>query len=157
MTTTKNIIITRIFNAPVTVVWKAWTDPKHIMQWWGPKNFTSPTCKIDFRVGGKYLYCMRSPEGQDFWSTGTYREIIPLKKIVCTDSFSDEKGNIVPASQYGMGDDFPLELQVTLLFEEQDGKTKFTLEHAGMPAGEMSEMTSAGWNESFDKLDSILK
>ncbi len=159
MTTTKQapLTITRVFNAPVELVWKAWTDPAQIMRWWGPKNFTSPHVKIDFRVGGKYLYCMRSPEGQDFWSTGTYREIIPLKKIVCTDSFSDEKGNVVPASQYGMGDDFPLELEVTLLFEEKNGKAEFTLQHAGRPAGEMSDMTSAGWNESLDKLVEILK
>lgn len=151
------IVITRVFNAPRTLVWKAWTDPKHLMRWWGPKNFTSPSCKMDFRVGGKYHFCMRSPEGQDFWSTGTYREIVPLEKIVCTDSFSDEKGNIVPASQYGMPADFPLELQVTIKFEEHEGKTKFTLHHVGIPVGEMKEMTSAGWNESFDKLAETLK
>jgi uncharacterized protein YndB with AHSA1/START domain len=149
-------VITRVFNAPRKLVWRAWTDPEHVMRWWGPKHFTSPTCKIDFRVGGKYLYCMRSPEGQDFWSTGTYREIVPLQKIVCTDSFSDEKGNVVPASHYGMAD-FPLELQVTFLFEEFEGKTKLTSHHVGIPAGEMKEMTSAGWNESLDKLAEMLK
>jgi len=151
------VVITRVFNAPRKLVWKAWTDPEHIMRWWGPKNFTSPSCKIDFRVGGRYLYCMRSPEGQEFWSTGAYREIVPLQKIVCTDSFSDEKGNVVPATHYGMAADFPLELQVTITFEEHEGKTKFTLHHVGIPAGEMKEMTSAGWNESLDKLAETLK
>src|SRR5687767_6963514 len=95
-TTTENVVVVnRIFNAPVELVWKAWTDPQHLMRWWGPKGFTSPACKIDFRVGGKYHFCMRSPEGQDLWSTGIYREIIPLKKLVWTDSFADEKGNVV--------------------------------------------------------------
>ena len=95
---------------------------------------------------------MRSPEGRDFWSTGVYREIVPLERLVCSDSFADEKGNVVPASHYGMGSDFPLELQVTVTFEDQDGKTKMTLRHVGMPAGQMSEMAEAGWTGSFDKL-----
>src|SRR3989337_2780421 len=96
----KELVITRLFDAPRELVWKAWTDPKQLMQWWGPKGFTSPVCKQDFRVGGKYLYCMRSPEGKDYWSTGVYREIVAMKKIVCTDSFADEKGNVVPATHY---------------------------------------------------------
>src|SRR5688572_19258174 len=159
--TTKNetlenvAVVDRIFNAPVELVWKAWTDPKHFMRWWGPKAFTSPTCKIDFRVGGKFHFHMRSPEGQDLWSTGTYKEIVPLKRIVWTDSFADEKGNVVSANHYGMGD-LPMEFEVTMTFEDQGGKTKFTLHHHGLPAGEMIEMTQVGWNESLDKLAATL-
>lgn len=152
-----DVVISRVFNAPRKLVWKAWTDPEHLMRWWGPKDYTSPICKIDFRVGGKYLYCMRSPDGLDLWSTGTYLEIVPIEKIVWTDSFSDEQGNVVPASTYGMADDFPLEFRVTLLLDEVDGKTKFTLKHSGLPPGEMEEMTAAGWNESLDKLAETLK
>lgn len=152
----RELVITRVFDAPRELVWKAWTDPEHMMRWWGPKDFTSPACKIDFRVGGKYLFCMRSPEGRDFWSTGVYREIVPLERIVCTDSFADEDGNVVPASHYGMGDDFPLEVLVTVTFEEHDGKTKMTLRHVGVPAGEMGELTGAGWSQSFDKLANTL-
>ncbi len=156
------LIITRIFDAPRSLVWSAWTEPEHLMRWWGPKNFTAPFCKIDFRVGGFYLSCMRSPEGQDYWSTGVYREIVPFERIVCTDSFADEKGNVVPASHYGMpGDDFPLELNVTIVFEDLGGlpagKTKMTLTHIGLPAGQMTEMCEAGWNESFDKLAESLR
>jgi len=154
---TRELVITRVFDAPRELVWKAWTDPEHVVRWWGPKNYTSPVCKIDFRVGGKYLFCMRSPEGKDFWSTGTYREIIPPEKIVVTDSFADSEGNVVPASEYGMSE-MPLELQVTVTFEDLgDGKTKMTLRHVGFPEGEMSEMAGAGWNESFDKLAESLK
>jgi uncharacterized protein YndB with AHSA1/START domain len=151
-TNERNLVITRIFDAPRELVWKAWTEPEHLMQWWGPKNFTAPVCKMDFRVGGKYLFCMRSAEGQDFWSTGVYREIVPLEKIVCTDSFADENGNIVSASHYGISGDWPKELLVTVTFEEQDGKTKMTLRHAGIPEGEMGDMAEQGWKESFDKL-----
>ncbi len=69
----QEIVITRIFDAPRQRVWEAWTEPDKFMQWWGPKDYTSPTSKIDLRVGGTYLACLRSPEGQDYWSTGTYR------------------------------------------------------------------------------------
>lgn len=55
----RDIVITRVFDAPRELVWKAWTDPEHLMRWWGPKEFTSPACKVDLRVGGKYVFCMR--------------------------------------------------------------------------------------------------
>jgi uncharacterized protein YndB with AHSA1/START domain len=152
----RELVITREFNAPRELVWKVWTDPERMKRWWGPQNFTAPVCKIDFHVGGAYLYCMRSPEGQDYWTTGVYREIVPLERIVCTDSFADEKGDRVPASHYGMGGDWPSELLVTVTFEDHEGKTKLTLRHAGIPAGEMSDLTKAGWNESFDKLAEAL-
>jgi uncharacterized protein YndB with AHSA1/START domain len=154
--TKRELVITRIFDAPRELVWQAWTDPKQLVKWWGPKDFTAPVAKIEPRVGGKYLYCMRSPEGQDYWSTGTYREVVPLERLVCTDSFADADGNVVPGSHYGLGEDFPLEMQVTITFEEVDGKTKMTLKHVGLPEN-MSDMTSTGWNESFDKLAESLK
>ena len=151
------LTIKRIFNAPCTLVWKAWTDPALVKRWWGPKDYTTPTFKIDLRVGGKYLYCMRSSEGQEFWGTGIYKEIVPCEKIVCTDNFADEDGNTVQASALGMPGEWPDSLLVTVTFEDIDGKTKMTLKHLGLPAGEMSDLTEAGWNESFDKLVENLK
>ncbi len=127
------------------------------MRWWGPKDFTSPLCKIDLRVGGRYLWCMRWPDGRDNYTTGVYREVVPFERLVYTDSFADAEGNIVPPSHYGMPADFPPETRVTVTFEEHDGKTTMTLTHAGLPAGEMSEMTGAGWNQSFDKLAESLR
>ncbi len=160
MDTKTNLIITRVFDAPRDLVWKAWTDPEHVMRWWGPKNFTSPVSKIDLRVGGKYLNCMRGagPDGvvRDYWSTGVYREIVPQKKLVLTDSFADEKGNVVSASHYGMEGDWPLELLIMVTFDETGGKTTMTLRHEGMPAGQNREMAEVGWNESFDKLAEYL-
>jgi uncharacterized protein YndB with AHSA1/START domain len=149
--------IERIFDAPRELVWKAWTEPERIMRWWGPKDFTSPSCKIDFRVGGTYLFCMRWPHGSDLWSTGVYLEIVQLEKIVYTDSFADEKGNVVPATYYGFSGDFPMENQVTLIFEDIDGKTKLTLIHEGLPAGEHRNNASIGWNQSLDKLAESIK
>jgi uncharacterized protein YndB with AHSA1/START domain len=151
------LVITRIFDAPRELVWKTWTEPARVKRWWGPQGFTSPFCRIDLRVGGTYLYCMQSPEGREYWSTGVYREIVPPQRIVCTDSFSDEKGNVVPASHYGMTGDYPRELVVTVTFEEQKGRTKFTLRHAGFPSGEMRDLAGAGWNTSLDKLAEFLR
>ncbi len=151
------LVIERFFAAPRERLWQAWTNPEQLKRWWGPKDFTAPYAEIDLRVGGKYLYCMRAPEGREFWSGGVYRAIVPLEKIVVTDSFTDEKGQVVPASDYGMSGDWPLELLVTVTFEEQDGKTKMTLRHLGIPAGENLEGAREGWNQSFDKLAETLK
>lgn len=157
-TETREMVIHRVFQAPVELVWKAFSNPEHLKRWWGPKGFTSPACTIDFRVGGKYHFCMRSPEGQDIWTTGIYKEIVPNKKMVWTDCFADENGNVVSGDRYGMTG-LPEEFEVTLLFEEAGGKTKFTLIHKGFPADDMIEMvelTQAGWNETLDKLAATL-
>lgn len=153
----RELVITRVFNASRDKVWKAWTEPELLKRWWGPKGFTAPVSKIDLRVDGAYLNSMRSPEGQEFWSTGVYREIVAPARLVYTDSFADEKGNVVPASHYGMVGDWPLELLVTVTFEANGKKTKMILRHAGIPAGKMRELCEAGWNESFDKLAEVLK
>jgi uncharacterized protein YndB with AHSA1/START domain len=159
--TEKELVIKRVFDAPRDLLWNAWTDPDHLMRWWGPKNFTAPACKIDLRVGGKYLNCMRGagPDGvvRDFWTTGVYREIVPMERIVYTDSFADQNGNVVPASYYNMSGDWPLELMVMVTFDERGGKTVMTLRHEGIPEGHMKEECEAGWNESFDKLDESLR
>src|SRR5665647_286224 len=85
------------------------------------------------------------------------REIIEPERIVCTDSFSDSEGNVIPASNYGMSGEWPLELLLTVTFEEYEGKTMMTLQHVGIPAGENRDLTEAGWNESFDKLAEYLE
>jgi uncharacterized protein YndB with AHSA1/START domain len=154
--TGQELVITRVFDAPRHRVFKAWTDPEQFKQWWGPKNFTTPYVKGDFRPGGKILSCMRSPDGKDYWSTGVFREIVEPERVVVTDSFADENGNVVPASYYGMTSNFPTEMLITATFEERDGKTYLTLRHTGMPSGPEGEDARAGWNESFDKLADYL-
>jgi uncharacterized protein YndB with AHSA1/START domain len=151
------ITITRFFDASRDLIWKVWTEPEHIKRWWGPKGFTAPLCKIDFRVGGVALYCMRSPEGKDYWSTGIFREILKPSRIVCTDSFADERGNVVPASYYGMSSDLPLEMLWTVTFEQYKGNTKFILRHSGLLTGSMSDLTYQGWSQSLDKFTDTLK
>lgn len=157
----KKIIIERMFDAPREAVWNAWTDPEWVKKWWGPKDFTAPEIKIDLVVGGKYLFCMHgksAPEmpEQDFWSTGTYREIVPFERLVLTDAFSDAQGTIIDPTVYGMDPNFPKESEVTVLFEDQDGKTKLSIIYipeteAAYNAMEKSGMRE-GWGQSLDKL-----
>ena len=99
---------------------------------------------------------MRAPDGQDYWSTGVYREIVTGERLVCTDAFADAQGNVVPASHYGMAGNFPPEMLITVTLEDQDGRTRFTLEHEGLPAGEHLENCRLGWQQSLDKLAAMV-
>ena len=82
--------ISRTFSAPISRLWDAWSKEDKVQQWWGPVGYSSPGVQIDFRVGGKYLFAMKSPAGQANWSTGTYDKIIPQQLIVCSDQFANQ-------------------------------------------------------------------
>ncbi len=178
MTNQNELTITRVFDAPRELVWKYWTEPEYFKKWWGPKDFTCPFANIDFKVGGKYHVAMHGPAGTEFdkdlWSTGVYKEIVPMDpsapiragKIVVTDSFADEKGNVVPATYYGMPGTFPMETAITITFEQQDpsvnsgqAKARMTLYYPSTKGieGKMLDDMMQGWNQSFDKLAESLK
>ena len=158
----KSIIIERIFDAPRELVWEAWTKPELIKKWWGPEGFTAPSIKINLKVGGKYIYCMRGPKGsswdKDMYSAGVFKEIVPNEKIVTTDYFSDENGNKVDPTEYGMGTDAPEEMKVAIRFEDEgEGKTKLTIEYLRPETKEQMEAMlksgmQEGWNSSLNKL-----
>lgn len=161
------ITISRVFDAPRELVWKAWTDPEMIKKWWGPEGFSAPSIKVDLRVGGKYIFAMRGPQGspwdKDMYSAGIYKEIIPMEKIVATDFFSDKDGNKVDPKEYGQGPDVPDEMQVIVTFEDAGiGKTKLSVVY---PRPESEEHFHAmlrsgmkeGWESSFNKLAQSLK
>jgi predicted 3-demethylubiquinone-9 3-methyltransferase (glyoxalase superfamily)/uncharacterized protein YndB with AHSA1/START domain len=150
------LTITRVFDAPRSLVFQAWTEPERVQRWWGPKGFTTPVCEIDLRVGGVSRNCMRSPEGQDFWSRGVYREIVEPERIVCTDSFADEQGHVVSPEHYGLSPEWPVEALITVTFTEQAGKTRLTLQHSLLPPGRERDLCRQGWEESFDKLADYL-
>ena len=150
------LTITRIFDAPRSLVFQAWTEPKRVKRWWGPRSFTTPVCEIDLRLGGIFRSCMRSPEGRDFWSQGVYREIVEPQRIVCTDTFADKEGNPVSPEHYGMSPEWPVEALITVTFAEQAGRTRLTLEHSPLPLGSERDLCRQGWEESFDKLADYL-
>src|SRR5262245_59904437 len=103
-------VIARAFNVPRDELWKAWTDREQLMQWFGPKGFTMPVAKLDFRRGGTFLYCLES-KGHRMWGKFVYREILPPERIVLVNSFSDENGGI---TRHPMSPTWPLEMLSTL-------------------------------------------
>ena len=150
------LILTRHFAVSREQVWKAWTDPDHLKRWWGPKDFTAPHISVDLREGGTYLFCMRSEQGRDFWSGGTYLTIREPEILEFTDHFADENGNMVHASAYGFEGVWPHEFIVRVFLEDLLGETKMTLMHAAFPTKQLAEKTKAGWNASFDKMETDL-
>jgi uncharacterized protein YndB with AHSA1/START domain len=153
----ERMVVTRVFDAPRELVWKAWTDPKYVMQWWGPKGFTSPYCTMDFRVGGKFLCCMRTPDGQDFWNGGEYHEIVPYEKIVSSMYFSDAKGNKVEAAEYGIEHEAIEDAYDVITFEDLgNGKTKLTF--IGNETAESAKASgqAEGWSQILDKIADVI-
>jgi len=146
------VVIRRVFDLPVNKVWRALTKPEEFKKWWGPKGFTCPSSQMQARVGGKYLNCMRAPDGKEYWSAGVVKKFVPGKKLVLSDSFSDDKGNIKSGSDYGLPGDWPRDLQITFELEDADGATKLKLLHEGVPE-ESHDDCVKGWNECFDKLE----
>jgi len=162
----KAIVIKRVFDAPPGTVWRAWTDPEIVQDWWGPEEFSAPSIKIDLRVGGKNIFAMHGPKGsewdKDMYNAGIYKEIVPNKKLVFTDYFSDERGEMMEPADYGMDPNFPKVSTVTVNFEEnQAGRTKLTISY---PEPENKEQMAAmlksgmteGWNSSLNKLERVL-
>ena len=142
------IVITRVFDAPRELVWKAWTEPERFRRWWGPRGYTSPRASIDPRVGGTYLVSMRPAKGQEVWITGTYKEVIEPERLVMSDLFADAMGNVVPASYYKMPGEYPPELKISVSFKEEEGRTRMTLRHSGMPWKRPRTPRPAGTNHS---------
>ncbi len=154
-TQTKNLIVTRVFDAPVELVWKAWTDPQHVMRWWGPNYFSSPSCDMDFREGGTTVVCMRAPQefgGQDFYSTWAYQKIVPMQRIEYLQNLSDKDGRTIDPASLGLRADFPEDVRTVITFKPIGDQTELTIAQYGFPEGEMFEMAEMGLNQSLDKM-----
>ena len=157
---TKNIIkedlvVTRIIDAPLEMVWKAWTEPEHVMKWWGPKHYTSPSCKIDLREGGKYVFCMRAPKdqgGQEHYTAGVYKKIVPMQYLEFTQGLSDKDGNPIDPTQVGMPPDFPREIRTTIVFKAKGEMTELTITEYDWPVSQMYVYSLAGLHQCIDKM-----
>jgi len=146
------VVIERRFNAPVGLIWKMWTDPEHFKAWYGPNGVTIPVAKMDVRVGGTRLVCMemQTPNGpMQMWFTGEYLEIVEPERLVFTDSFSDEKGQVASPTEMGMPEGHPTTTEVRVDLQDDGGGTKMVMTHAGIPSGSPG---AAGWAMAFDKL-----
>jgi uncharacterized protein YndB with AHSA1/START domain len=154
----KQIEVTRTFNAPIEMVWKIWTDPELVKRWWGPKQFTSPVAKIDFREGGRSLVSMKAPKemgGQEFYSIWAYEKIIALETIVFIQSLADQHGNKTDPTTVGMPADFPTDIRTVVNFKEMAAsKTEMTVtEYAEF--GSISNFAQLGLEQSMEKMVAI--
>lgn len=153
--TGKTLSLEKTLDLPVSKVWKAWTDCEVFHKWWGPKGYTCPHCEINLKIGGKYLTSMKGKDGEEMYSTGTYKEIIPNKKLVMTDSFSDSEGNVISAPEEMPGN-WPEALLITLELQAEGEKTFISLKQDGLPPEAYNDCLQ-GWLESLDKLETNLK
>jgi len=133
------LLIVRTFDAPPSVVFALWSRAAHLKRWMGPKNFTCPEATVDFRVGGTYRAMIKSTEYGENWFAGVYREIVPNKRLVFTFTWENE------------GPSAGVETQVTITFEERDGKTVQTFHQAPFRDVERRDSHVGGWSEAFDK------
>jgi len=155
----EDLVVTRIIDAPLEMVWKAWTEPEHVMKWWGPKYYTSPSCKIDLREDGKYIFCMRAPQdqgGQDSYTSGVYKKIVPMEYLEFTQGLSDKDGNPIDPAQVGMPPDFPDEIRTSIVFKAKGEMTELTITEYDWPLGQMYVYSLAGLHQTIDKLAAAL-
>jgi uncharacterized protein YndB with AHSA1/START domain len=141
----RELVLTRIVDAPRELVFRMWTDPVHLAKWWGPRDFTNPVCEIDFRPGGALRIVMRAPDGTNYPMGGNFREIVAPERLVFSNCALDRDGNVL------------LDGLTTVTFAEQGGKTKLTVQTratALVPAAaRYLEGMQAGWEQTLDGLE----
>jgi uncharacterized protein YndB with AHSA1/START domain len=139
------LVLTRVFNAPRSLVFKAWTEPERLVRWWGPRGFTSTLIVNDVRPGGVYRIHMCGPEGDDHWLQGVYREVMEPERLVMAGAWTDADGK--PTSP---------ETVLTVTFTEHDGKTRLTLRQAVFESVTARDAHRDGWTSSLDRLAAYL-
>jgi len=142
------IVLSRVFDAPRDLVWKAWTDPKQLVQWWGPRGFTNPVCEVNLRPGGAILIHMRAPNGVVYPMKGVFQEIVAPERLVLLSGPADEAGKLL------------FEVLHTVTFDEQAGKTKITLHarvvNATPAAPQYLAGMEVGWTQSLERLNAFV-
>lgn len=155
----QDLVVTRIIDASLEKVWKAWTDPEYVKLWWGPKDYISPKCEIDLREGGKFIFGMRAPDyqgGFDSYVTGVYKKIVPMKQLEFTQSMSDKDGNLIdPATMGEMFADMAKEMRTKVIFKAKGDLTEIVITEYGWEVrgdGKMYVYALAGMHQSIDKM-----
>ena len=157
----REFVLTRVFDAPRDLVWKAFTEVDWLKQWWGPKGFKMLTCRLDLRPGGIFLYGMQSPDGHEMWGKWTFREIVAPERLVIVISFSDKDAGI---TRHPFAPDWPREMLGTMTLTEQDGKTVLTNSVVAFNASETERRTfeagfdgmKQGFGGTWDQLAAYL-
>ena len=138
--TTYQLLLEREFNAARDLVFEVWSEPKHLANWWGPNGFSMPFCEVDFRVGGKYRICMRSPEGEDHWLRGEYKVIDRPERLVFTWLRENPDGSIW------------CETLVEISFEGHEDTTRFRMHQTGFSTAAHRDEHRGGWSECLNRL-----
>jgi uncharacterized protein YndB with AHSA1/START domain len=158
-----DFVITRVFDAPRERLWRCFTEPERMKEWFGPKGSTVVASKMDLRVGGTYHGALRAGDGPVMWAKFVYREVVPLERLVWEHSFSDEGGGL---TRHPLSPTWPLKLLTTVTFEDAGaGKTKLMLRWSPLDASEEEQKTFdaahdgmlAGWGGSFEQLEAYLR
>ena len=160
--TGEQFAIERAFDAPLDLMWKLWTDPEHLKQWFGPRGVTVFHSKNDLRVGGTYHYGMHTAEGDDIWGKWIYREITPPERMVFIQSFSDPEGGI---TRHPMAPEWPREMLSNIEFIERDGRTIVVIRWTPLNATEAEgnafkagmDSMNQGWSGTFERLENYRK
>jgi uncharacterized protein YndB with AHSA1/START domain len=143
-TAERELVITRHFDAPRELVFRAWTEPDRAVRWWGPQGFTTAHYEIDFRPGGSYRVCMRSPEGTEHWQRGVCCEVVEPERLVFTFAWEDAEGR--PGH----------ETVVTVDFAEVGARTRLTLHQAVFETVTAPDLHQGGWASALDCLAEYL-
>ncbi len=141
----RTLRIERTFNAPIQVVWDAWTQAEQIALWWGPKGMQTKVIQHDFKVGGRWRYVMKMPDGNEFITEGVYSEIVELEKIISSADFKPMTEGV----------------EIQALFEAKEDKTNFTF-NVVHPTEEYCKQQEKmgfynGWGSTFDRLNDYLQ
>jgi uncharacterized protein YndB with AHSA1/START domain len=151
-----DLVITRVFDAPASELWKAWSDADYVKEWWGPDIFTCPLARIDFREGGTSLLCMNAPRFGDLYSTWRYTAIEPMKRIDFIHNLADADGNALDPAALGMPADFPRDQHQTVtIIPIDDTRTEMTVTEYGWTEGQMMEMARMGMEQCMGKMAAI--
>jgi uncharacterized protein YndB with AHSA1/START domain len=155
-TQTFDVVITRVLDAPIEEVWKAWSDPSYVRRWWGPTGFTSPSAEMDIRVGGASLVCMRAPEeygGQDMYNTWTYTRIDPHERIEFVSNFADKEGRHLDRAAIEMPQGVPHDVPHVIIFEAAGDKgTKMSVTEYGYTTEQARDLSKAGMEQCLEKM-----
>jgi uncharacterized protein YndB with AHSA1/START domain len=150
------ILIERVYDAPLSAVWAAWNEPDQVAQWWGPRGFTCPVADMNVRVGGTSLVAMQAPPefgGRTYYNTWTYSTVIPPHRLDFVSRFSDEHGNPVHPSDQGLPPGIPAEVPHVLIFEPTDeGGTRLTIIEYGYGSQDAINLSRQGLEQCLDKL-----
>jgi uncharacterized protein YndB with AHSA1/START domain len=153
---TFDVVVQRVFEAPVERVWRAWSDPAEVQRWWGPTGFTCPMAEVDFREGGRTLVCMRAPReygGGDMFSTWNYTRIVPHERIEYVFNFSDPSGARLDPADLGMPAGVPADgTHIVVSRTLAGGRTEMTMTEHGYTTTQARDISKAGLEECLDKM-----